>query len=115
MTSSTIELLLKQRGAGLKKVCGNEADVKQRAVLSRMIADNYMRFEKLRDMIVCLLAGTTRQEQDRIYEYPEMAHLLGHMGKSGLIRKDDFGGVRVIALEELVWDRLVKAMRELLN
>ncbi len=113
MNSSTIEQLLKQRGAWLKKIHGDEAEAKQRSSLSRMISDDYMRFEYLRDMIVNLLAATTRQEQDMIYEYPEMARLLGHMEKSGLLREDEFGSMRVETkarrylsggwLEELVW------------
>ena len=57
MNSSTIEQLLKQRGAWLKSVSGNEIEAKQRATLSRMIADDYMRFEDLRDMIVNLAAA----------------------------------------------------------
>ncbi len=113
MTSSTIELLLKQRGAWLKKVHGDEAEAKQRATLSRMIADDYMRFENLRNMIVNLVAATTRQEQDLNFEHPEMARLINHMEKSGLIREDQFDGARVNTkarrylaggwLEELVW------------
>ena len=113
MNSSTIEQLLKQRGAWLKSVRGNEIAAKQRAMLSRIIADDYMRFENLRDMIVNLATATTREEQDVIYEHPQMAHLLSHMEQTGLIREENFGGVRVDAkarrylsggwLEELVW------------
>ena len=113
MNSSTIEQLLKQRGAWLKGVRGNEIEAKQRAMLSRIIADDYMRFENLRDMIVNLATATTREEQDVIYEHPQMAHLLSHMEQTGLIREEQFGGVRVDAkarrylsggwLEELVW------------
>ena len=113
MDSSTIEQLLKQRGAWLKKIHGNEAEAKQRAMLSRMIADDYMRFENLRDMIVNLAAATTREEQDVIYDHPQMAPLLRQMEQTGLIREEQFGGVRVDIkarrylsggwLEELVW------------
>ena len=113
MNSSTIELLLKHRGAWLKSVKGNEVEAQQRATLSRLIAHDYMRFENLRDMIVNLALATTREEQDVIYEHPQMAHLLSHMERTGLIREEQFGGVRVDTkarrylsggwLEELVW------------
>ena len=113
MNSSTIEQLLKQRGAWLKSVRGNEIEAKQRATLSRMIADDYMRFENLRDMIVNLAAAATQVEQDAIYEHPQMAHLLRHMEVAGLIREEHLGGVGVETkarrylsggwLEELVW------------
>lgn len=113
MNSSTIEQLLKQRGAWLKKVRGDEAEALQRATLSRTIADDYMRFENLRDMIGNLALATTREEYDVIYERPEMARLLTHMEQSGLIREEQFGGVGVETkarrylsggwLEELVW------------
>lgn len=113
MDSSTIEQLLKQRGAWLKKIHGDEAEAKQRAMLSRMIADDYMRFENLRDMIVNLATATTREEQDVIYDHAQMAPLLRQMEQTGLIREEQFGGVRVDIkarrylsggwLEELVW------------
>ena len=113
MNSSTIEQLLKQRGAWLKSVRGNEIEARQRAALSRMIADDYMRFENLRDMIGNLAAAVTQAEQDAIYEHPQMAHLLNHMEVAGLIREENLGGVGVETkarrylsggwLEELVW------------
>ena len=113
MDSSTIEQLLKQRGAWLKKIHGDEAEAKQRAMLSRMIADDYMRFENLRDMIVNLATATTREEQDVSYDHAQMAPLLRQMEQTGLIREEQFGGVRVDIkarrylsggwLEELVW------------
>ena len=92
MNSSSIEQLLKKRGAWLKGVKGDGPGAKQRESLSRMIADDYMRFENLRDMMFNLAMATTREERDVIYQHPEMGRLLNQMEHVGLIHEGSAGG-----------------------
>jgi Domain of unknown function (DUF1887) len=51
MNSMTIETILKQRGAWLKATHGEPEIAKANANLSRMIADNYILFETVRDVV----------------------------------------------------------------
>ena len=113
MNSSSIEQLLMRRGAWLKGIKGDEVGAKQRESLSRMISDDYMRFENLRDLMFNLATAVTREERDVIFEHPEMGRLLNQMEKVGLIHEGHSGGVDVETkarrylsggwLEELVW------------
>ncbi len=122
MNSSTINGLLKQRNAWLKDIRGSEVDARQREGLSRLIAENYTRFESLRDMLFNLANATTREEQEVIYDNPQMAHLLSHMEMAKLIQEGQLGGVAVDTkarrylsggwLEELAWLAAVEAGAE---
>jgi hypothetical protein len=51
MNSMSIETILKDRGAWLKATHGDPKVAQANAVLSRMIADNYILFETVRDAV----------------------------------------------------------------
>ncbi len=119
MNSSSIEMLLQRRGAWLKGMKSDQAGAKQRESLSRMIADDYIRFENLRDLMFNLAAANTREEHDVIFENPGLVRLIDQMERVGLIHKGPLGGVgldtkarRYLSggwLEELVWLAAVDA------
>ncbi len=52
MNSSSIEQLLRGRGAWLKKIHGDSELALERAAISRLIADDYVAFETLRDGLI---------------------------------------------------------------
>lgn len=119
MNSLSIAKLLAQRSASPKGPPGDPGEAQKRALLSKLIAQDYMRFEHLRDKIFQLVMATTREEHEAIFDQPEMAHLLFMMEKVGLIGEHQLGGVAIDNrakrylsggwLEELAWLAAIEA------
>jgi hypothetical protein len=83
---SSIEALLKNRGAWLKGGGGNRELAASRASLTRRIADHYSVFEQLRDMVLHGQLGEVSDEQQRLAR-----DLVDHMAHLGLVTCETTG------------------------
>jgi len=114
MNSSTIESLLKARGAWLKGQHGDEAAAYAHAGLTKAIAQQYSVFEELRDKIFKATEETSRELKVTAQEF-SAAHqpLVALLNQMGMTIDDGFGnlisdakGRRFLSggwLEELAW------------
>jgi Domain of unknown function (DUF1887) len=114
MNSSTIESLLKARGAWLKSQHGEEKLALDHADLSKLIAAHYASFEILRDKIFKATEEAARELKVTAEQFsPEDQHMLRLMSELNMIEDDGFGsklcnakGKRYLSggwLEELAW------------
>ncbi len=120
MNSVTIETILKERGAWLKATHGDPEVARANAPISRMIADNYVLFETVRDAVL-------KATDDYVHRVAMTPHplddaglaLLAHMEKHSLISREPSGqaicdtkGKRFLSggwLEELAWLAAIEA------
>ncbi|MDE2385672.1 MAG: hypothetical protein KGO53_13740 [Alphaproteobacteria bacterium] len=84
MNSSSIEKLLKARGAWLKPVRGEAAHAQARAGLSRLIADDYAGFEALRDRLFQLEHMESAEEARGLLDAPDLAAFHAALRQAGL-------------------------------
>ena len=114
ISSPTIESLLKNRGAWPKAIHGDRAAARANQALTRMIADNYAIFEKLRDHIIRETEDFTHRRVSENLPLPEGGQplfdsLIAHqiiVPKAGGIHVADATGRRYLSggwLEELAW------------
>lgn len=73
MNSMSIESILKERGAWLKATHGDPEVAKANAALSRMIADNYVLFETVRDAVF-------KATDEYVHRVPILPHGLDEKG-----------------------------------
>jgi hypothetical protein len=114
MNSSTINSLLKERGAWLKSIHGDVQQAKDHADLSRMIAGDYQNFEKVRDRIFKSTEDFMRHVQIEPSTLNEQGHaLVNELEKHGMvIRQEQYSAICEVKgrrylsggwLEELAW------------
>ena len=120
MNSITIDSILEQRGAWLKATHGDPKIAKANAELSRLIADNYSLFEKVRDQVF-------KATEDYVRRVPIDAPVLNGAELAFLAQVEHFGmiirepsgkaicetkGKRYLSggwLEELAWLAAIEA------
>ncbi len=114
MNTPTIESLLKNRGAWPKAIHGDKDAARANQVLTRMIADNYVLFEGVRDHVLHETDDYTHRRVSEHLPLPEggealFQSLIDHniiVPKPGGIFVADSGGRRYLSggwLEELAW------------
>ncbi len=114
MNSSTIETLLKSRGAWLKGAPGDAAIANENATLSKAIANHYGLFEQVRDQILRTTDEAHRDLKVTPSKFDTDASELAQLMKTtGMVVDDGFGnlicdakGRRYLSggwLEELAW------------
>ncbi|MDE2446161.1 MAG: hypothetical protein KGO94_08275 [Alphaproteobacteria bacterium] len=114
MTSSTIESILKARGAWLKATHGDPAEAAKHSVLSKHIAQHYSVYEKVRDHVI----KATEEYVHRVpisapHLSPEGLAILSVLETHGMIMREPGGNAicdtkskRYLSggwLEELAW------------
>jgi Domain of unknown function (DUF1887) len=120
MNSMSIETILKARGAWLKATHGDPLVAQANAELSRMIADNYVLFETVRDAVF-------KATDDYVHRVPIVPHtldraglaLLAEMEKHAMVIREPSGHAicetkskRYLSggwLEELAWLAAIEA------
>ncbi len=120
MNSHSIDNLLKNRGAWLKTVSGNPQHAVEHAPLSRLIAENYELFEKVRDRIF----KATEEFMRHVEVTPDTLDADGHrlvseLQQHGMVLRESHGhaicevkGRRYMSggwLEELAWLAAIEA------
>jgi hypothetical protein len=114
MNSTSIDSLLKSRGAWLKTIHGDQQQAKDHAPLSRLIATNYGLFEKVRDRIFKSTEDFMRHVEISPSTLDEEGHhLINEMQKFGMVIREEHNhaicevkGRRYLSggwLEELAW------------
>jgi hypothetical protein len=114
MNSFSIESLLKERGAWLKAVHGDQQQATEHAALSRLIAGNYALFEKVRDRIFKSTEDFLRHVEISPSTLDEEGHhLVDELQKFGMVIREEHNhaicevkGRRYMSggwLEELAW------------
>lgn len=92
MNSITIDIILKQRGAWLKSVHGDEQQAVEHAPLSRLIGSNYGLFEKVRDRIFKSTEDFLRHVEISPSTLEEDGHaLVAELQKFGMVIREEHG------------------------
>ncbi len=114
MNSSSIDAILKDRGAWLKSVHGDTTLAVEHGPLSKLIASNYALFEKVRDRIFKSTEDFLRHVEISPSTLDQDGHeLVGELQNFGMVVREEHGhaiceikGRRYLAggwLEELAW------------
>jgi hypothetical protein len=120
VNSTSINSLLKRRGAWLKAIHGDQQQARDHAPLSRLIAGNYNLFEKVRDRIFKSTEDFLRHVEVSPTTLDEDGHkLVAELQKFGMVLHDEHGraicevkGRRYMSggwLEELAWLAAIEA------
>jgi hypothetical protein len=120
MNSTSIDSVLKQRGAWLKTIHGDTEQAKDHAPLSQLIAANYGLFEKVRDRIFKSTEDFMRHVEISPSTLDEEGHfLVTEMQKFGMVIREEHNhaicevkGRRYLSggwLEELAWLAAIEA------
>lgn len=120
MNSTSIDQILKERGAWLKTVHGDVQQAADHAPLSRLIASNYSLFEKVRDRIFKSTEDFLRHVEISPSTLDQDGHqLVAEFHKFGMVIREEHGhaicevkGRRYLSggwLEELAWLAVIDA------
>ena len=123
MNEPTIEALLSNRGAWLKGDTGDQEAARQRAALTRMIANNYPLFEEVRDRTFRATESFMRHVEITPTTLSSQGHeMVAEMLRQGMVIKEEHGheicevqGRRYMSggwLEELAWLAAIDAGAE---